>query len=701
MPIQEFLFSILAGAPYDIAKYLLQNSIHHDDRVLKSINRCVDRAEERFYEKYGNKYGTQHSSFLSYQINRDRIIESFYYDSTPLTPDKLVPEGDEGVPRADLPALTFLINSLRDEVRSDWLLNKIVFEKRSFAELLERTDPDAWMEPIAESGPAFSRMSIANTWPTKNNALSCGKIYRADLMDQEGKSIVSNVCDSIRRSLDRSYLILGNSGSGKTSLCLDIYDALVIDESIKVFLINLSPSKHTNESKLLTAIANSLGRADITLQELSSFSKRYNVTLLLDGLDEAIWCIDDENEFHSVLSELDRIAQFTRLVVTSRIHRLLSPDGASLLLSEKFVTLAVQPMNKSSIISHYRRKRDMSVYKLLSREPNLVEMATSPIIHAIITSIPHHLESDSYHNRSQLYHTITMAWLDRDKGRRSIMSVKAAYDFMSEIAFDCFARKKPVISRSRICHLLDNLCEQAAHELSRATEDIASCSLLTPTQGGANYQFIHNSFLEYFLSTSASSRMCAGALDDDSAAILYKMPETIGFMREHLSEYDPKAFIELLTSRTGTNRTLLIVVSRNILESRAIPLDLILKILHDPFLEVASKLELIYAVYRRGTPDQKTAMADILISDQSGYISTGKAQYSTSKVMLDWATSRIREPQYFRGREFLYFYPILLSGEEEDIALVRPFTQSTDSLIRKQAEYVLSEFSSRPHKVTW
>jgi cellulose synthase operon protein C len=132
MPLLEiisgYVLSIFANASYDLIKSSFTNK---DNPLFLSLDSAINKAADKFFKQYGSEFGTPEYSFLARQENWDVIIKSLFLGTdVELSPETLNPIGYEGAASASAEAISFFIQTLREEISKDFELNKLVAEKK-------------------------------------------------------------------------------------------------------------------------------------------------------------------------------------------------------------------------------------------------------------------------------------------------------------------------------------------------------------------------------------------------------------------------------------------------------------------------------------------------------------------------------------------------------------------------------------------
>ena len=112
-------------------------------------------------------------------------------------------------------------------------------------------------------------------------------------------------------------------------------------------------------------------------------------------------------------------------------------------------------------------------------------------------------------------------------------------------------------------------------------------------------------------------------------------------------------------------------------------------------------VEIVYALYRFGDDRKKAAYASLLRRHDEEYVLTAKRQFHTADDMVGWARARLADPAFRNGREFLYFYPLALAGDDSDLERIAQFAGVQDKLVRDQVCECLAFMRSREVVERW
>ena len=132
------LSSLVSAGIWDLAKKIVKSQFGCDDEALAGkIITAYDKTAKAYHEEYGDQFGDNNNSFVCRQDNIDRILRCLFMgnsqnlDSVQLNGDSF--EGKD----APMSVLLWFKERLQEEIRKDWLLDKIVESKNQRAEVAE------------------------------------------------------------------------------------------------------------------------------------------------------------------------------------------------------------------------------------------------------------------------------------------------------------------------------------------------------------------------------------------------------------------------------------------------------------------------------------------------------------------------------------------------------------------------------------
>lgn len=285
------------------------------------------------------------------------------------------------------------------------------------------------------------------------------------------------------------YLLLGNSGTGKTAaLAHYFYDYI---------------NNHTKKNLPYEIRLFSLGQEDVfdcikNVKVALNANNKKNCILLLDALDENKKAQDPkENEsFFQQLKEVFK--QFAFVIITCRPQFFTERKKLT-----NVTTIELAPFNDQQVqdfldqtfsISYDAEKRSKAA-ELIKKH---YKIASRPIILTYIRDI---VESDREINTSlDFYNVIVEKELHRNMKRAELddspVQIQRWWDMTSEVAGYMYKQGKTEISYEELLQILIN------HHLAKPSDTINEDhfqrrSLLTIT--GDTFHFSHKSFYEYFM----------------------------------------------------------------------------------------------------------------------------------------------------------------------------------------------------------
>lgn len=147
---------MFTSAAYDVVKGTATQALKggEADEVARALAAAYDRACSRFFDHYGDQFGESTSSFLARQENVDRALRATFHGTDDLAPEDLDAHGFDEASAATPEALGFFVDALRDEMRRERSLDRILEEKASYRLLrgVDRTLQEVRAALVAPSG---------------------------------------------------------------------------------------------------------------------------------------------------------------------------------------------------------------------------------------------------------------------------------------------------------------------------------------------------------------------------------------------------------------------------------------------------------------------------------------------------------------------------------------------------------------------
>ncbi|MEM7511695.1 MAG: SUMF1/EgtB/PvdO family nonheme iron enzyme [Bacteroidota bacterium] len=306
---------------------------------------------------------------------------------------------------------------------------------------------------------------------------------------------------SIKGDKAKFYLVLGGSGTGKTTFMINLCWRYMSRRwwLLKRYDIKLFPISDK--------------RTDIEIENIKKNGQAHNTILLLDALDE-----DQEasEKFTERLQQiLKDVQNFKEVIITCRTQFI--PDEESIPgelripfqgpergfhTLEKFY---ISPFNEKDIRKYLNKKfgfiplwpknwvRKKRANKIVQKSPNLV---VRPMLLAYIDDL---LEggAQQYEHTHQIYEAMVDKWLDREAARVDLEKRDSfrrdLYDFSLQASKKIYLRWK---EESRLYLTQEEIETMSTFSLDETEKK--SRSLLNKDAKG-NLKFAHKSILEYFV----------------------------------------------------------------------------------------------------------------------------------------------------------------------------------------------------------
>jgi len=287
---------------------------------------------------------------------------------------------------------------------------------------------------------------------------------------------------------DYVFMVLADSGMGKTTFMINLYDTYR-RRWAKKYQIRLLPFNAGIDEEL-----------DKIPEEV-----RKETILLLDGLDEDPQAIEQPNERIATL--LKKVSHFQTVVITCRTQFFtkeedipsalpfssLSPARAP----RRIVTRYISPLQQDEIKVFLRKKFgrfSLRYRNCLQFIEQYKELVARPMILSYIDYLVE--KAPNYQYSYQVYAQIIQRWLERERNIRNKGPQFATnlYNFSRFFALEVYKRSEHLAITD--LSILQQLSTE--HQVELDLFDMQAHSLLTRGAHN-NYKFSHKSLLEYFL----------------------------------------------------------------------------------------------------------------------------------------------------------------------------------------------------------
>lgn len=316
-----------------------------------------------------------------------------------------------------------------------------------------------------------------------------GQINRMSLID-----FFINEVFSQNRAKHKHYLILADSGMGKTTFLVNLFYRYK-----KLWKFN---------KKQMVLIPFNRIDTDQAIQKITSIQKQRKTIILLDGLDEDL---EAATNYENRISQILKWTQnYHRIILTCRVQFYSSVElepydtGINSIGRDKyrylFVKKYVSPFDDSEVDKYIRMK--FSVFKpgLRKRAREIVNKCPDLLSRPMILSYIEYLvvRSISGHTAYSIYNEMIYQWIRRESlryGSRSAAQMEMLlYKFSTEIA--AYIYRSNSASNSIGIEQMNDFAR--GNNINLSLFEMKSKSLLTRNLSN-EYKFAHKSIYEFFL----------------------------------------------------------------------------------------------------------------------------------------------------------------------------------------------------------
>lgn len=353
-----------------------------------------------------------------------------------------------------------------------------------------------------------------------------GKSY-VDLSCQVREDVGGTIYKPVERFLDEFFAttkrpgvaLLGNFGTGKTSLCRHYAYLLaqrwrngVSRHYLPVYL-NLRDCKNmaSLEGEIFEALSSSYV-VRVTEKGVRQWLANGSTLLFLDGFDEMAAKLDRV----SINENLAALAKFVevhsvKIVLSCRTHFFKTQVEEGDL--KGLLRLYMCDWGRTEVEDYIRKSRPREAeasIRVIRTTYNLEELARTPIFLNMITVTIEEL--GGVVNQAKLYQLYTDRWI-QNQDYRSRVSPQQKRQFMEEIAYEMFSRQQPRIAYQQLPIRIKEIFGLRDYESVAAFDrDIRTCSFLVRDDEGA-YYFSHKSFMEFFVGVRLARQVKEEHLD--------------------------------------------------------------------------------------------------------------------------------------------------------------------------------------------
>ena len=354
------------------------------------------------------------------------------------------------------------------------------------------------------------------------------------------ESLEFRVDDFINKEKNDALLILGDYGCGKTSFLLHLAYKLSIEylngeSSYIPILIPLKDySKAINFDNLfMNFFSRQCNISNPNIDAFYLLLKYQKFIILFDGFDEVAKRVNYDVKFE-IFNEICKFGVHnTKIIITCRpnyfqekkeyknlmenVYLHLDSNTNSLNFDETYIKELDEHQISNYIESFKEALNDSGltptdIKHFIKETHDLTDLAKRPfLLNIIVKTLPQLINdlksknntSDFKINAARLYDRYVNLWLDRENTKgKTLIRKEDKLLFCKYIAYKMFNDDNYFLHFSQFPDEIKNYFKNLSNfdEIDYFSHDIQSCSFMT-TDGLGNFNFIHKSFVEYFVAT--------------------------------------------------------------------------------------------------------------------------------------------------------------------------------------------------------
>lgn len=264
---------------------------------------------------------------------------------------------------------------------------------------------------------------------------------------------------------------------------------------------------------------------------------------------------------------------------------------------------------------------------------------------------------------------------------------------LEEIAWYMFQCKCNSIDHTTITRLANDNgipLDSKADELEQVVDHRNEIPLLI--QAGEDFQFIHGSFLDYFIAKRAIKRIRSKNVVESLAARLHNV-EIMFFLRGLVNEGDCVLLKKLMGSSDCNMKTVAIDLYRHF-TTQADMLYLEELFLKEPNFRVRNKL--VSAMFQNYRDDSKLDKYIRHFKEHSSEFMDDNIHFfgGTIQAFQKGARERLANGDY-ENKTLIYIYMLNIIGEEIDISRLEEYLNDSNEYVKREAEEAINSIRNR------
>ncbi|MCM4076472.1 trypsin-like peptidase domain-containing protein [Paractinoplanes hotanensis] len=373
--------------------------------------------------------------------------------------------------------------------------------------------------------------------------------------------------------------VLGDYGTGKTSLCLQITyelaDMCLRGEAggrVPIFVPLRNFDKRQGIRRLIMDALADYGVHASDYRAFDLMLRAGRILVILDGFDEAADGLD-RREVAQLFGQVSQlVVGNAKIVLTCRSHYFRSEDQSIETLTTEAMTPLMREIreHRGFGVMELLKLDEAQVLELMSRRSsdymqrwvhmntvyNLADLARTPILLNIILSSYEKLISQvstAPIDSARLYEMYTKFWLERDDERSDITSLERL-KFAQSLAWRMYTTDRLMIPYEELTAAVDEFFSGSyardIQRFNRLDTNVRTCSFLARDRFG-NLMFAHKSFMEFFVAKLLASNIGDWpGLDFGSRVVPYEIGD---FVKQLVSANDVVSIKELALDRGNTD----------------------------------------------------------------------------------------------------------------------------------------------------